>query len=196
MNHEPLGGDEEQKRFTALISHFDAPAYLRRARAMQDALAELDGRCSRQREEWLKMPQLRIGRLILLAGAWERLAPLVATAEDLTTLRTLHETLSPTLRAPVERTPSDRQVRAELRLLIESLERFNRRFAAFLAGVELTQLNSLIDSYNRNYVFEKECAVRSPRLARHGFQPMSPMSHDDLKLRHPMLPVPKLRAGS
>jgi len=52
----------------------------------------------------------------------------------------------------------------------------------------LDGVNELRDGYNRYYVFEKECATRSPLVARHGFRPLPPVSHADLLERFPPLP--------
>jgi hypothetical protein len=76
--------------------------------------------------------------------------------------------------------------------LCESLERFNRRWQEFLDKIELDALNRLRDEYNRYYPLEKECAVRSWRVARHGFQPLAPVTHADLAARFPLLPAPRL----
>lgn len=194
MELMPLGADDEQKRFSSLLSRLDAPAYQRRGRAVQDALAALHARCAQQREELLKMPRLRLGRLAALAGAWERLAPWLSDDRERQQLKRLHEELAPKLRVPIEMAASEGPLKAELQALVASLERFNRRLAAFLAKQELEPINALIAGYNRHYVFEKECVVRSPRLARHGFEPLPPVTLADLSTLHPPLPVPRLRA--
>jgi hypothetical protein len=63
----------------------------------------------------------------------------------------------------------------------------------FLANVDLTAVNELREGYNRYYVLEKECAVRSARIARQGFTPLPPLTHDELMSQFPLLPVPRLR---
>jgi hypothetical protein len=71
---------------------------------------------------------------------------------------------------------------------------FNRRWSPFLETVDLTGLNRLRDGYNRFYVLEKECVVRSPRLARQGYLPLPPMTLDELAALFPPLPVPRLKS--
>jgi hypothetical protein len=54
----------------------------------------------------------------------------------------------------------------------------------------LNQVNDLRDGYNRYYVLEKECAVRSFRLARQGFCPLEPLTVEDITALFPLLHVP------
>ncbi len=81
-----------------------------------------------------------------------------------------------------------------LRELNESLESFNRRWRAFLEGVNLAHVNELREGYNRYYVLEKECALRSPFLARQGFVRMPPATVADIAALLPPLPIPRLSA--
>ncbi|HEY7153363.1 MAG TPA: hypothetical protein VH575_05320 [Gemmataceae bacterium] len=188
-----LGRDDGNEAFKRFLAQYEAPAYIRRARAVQAALDQLLDRCRRQRAEWLKMVRLRIGMLHALAGEWDNLRPFLADDDQLDILRYFLATLASPLRAPVEPTTSARALRRALRELHESLELFNRRWQVFIANVDLTPVNELRDGYNRYYVLEKECAVRSARIARQGFVRMEPMTTDDLTAEFPLLPVPRLR---
>lgn len=174
-----------------IVGHYDAPAYVRRARNVHGALEELIARCHRQRDEWLMMVRIRLGTLRALAGDWNELASFVQEGE-VAVLEALHVELAPQLRAPVERTSSPRALRSALSELCDSLEHFNRRWQAFLDRQDLTKVNELRADYNRYYVLEKECAVRSPRLARQGFRVLPPLSMGDLAEMLPALPVPVL----
>jgi hypothetical protein len=177
-----------------LQAMFDAPAYVRRGRRVQAAFEELLARCRRQRDEWLGMVRTRLGLLRALAGAWEALAPHVADDEQLHALRRLEQELAPRLRVPVEAITSARPLRRALRELRESIERFNRRWADYLEGVDLGAVNELRDGYNRYYLLEKECASPSARVARHGFRPLPPLTREELAALLPPLPVPHGRA--
>ena len=97
------------------------------------------------------------------------------------------------MRAPVEPTTSARALRGALHGLAQSAERFNRRWVAHVRGLDLTALNAQRTDYNRYYLLEKECAVRSPHIARAGYQPLDPATHDDLLAVLPPLPVPAPR---
>jgi hypothetical protein len=174
-------------------AQYDAPAYVRRARQVEDAWESLVHRCRQQRDEWLGMARVRLGLLRGLAGDWAALRPLLADDDQLGALRHLEALLQPRLRSPVERTSSARALRRALRELVESLERFNQRWQAFLPGVDLTHVNELRDGYNRYYLLEKECAVRSARVARQGFRRLEPATTDALESVLPALPVPRLK---
>ncbi len=183
-------GSHTVKEFMA---QFDAPAYVRRARRVDEEWEGLLAQCRRQREEWLPMVRVRLATLHGLAGRWERLLPLLADEEEVESLRKLHDELRPELRLPVPRTESVWALRRALAELAESLERFNRRWWGYLGTVNLTAVNAARDGYNRWYVLEKECALRSARLARQGFQPLAPLTLDAVIAALPLLPVPRLR---
>src|SRR5207237_716642 len=102
----------------------------------------------------------------------------------------LHAELQPRLRLPVEPTTSRWALRRALTELASSMERFNRRWRAYLAKVDLRPVNDLRDGYNRYYVLEKEFALRNGLLARRGFTPLPPLGLEDLERRLPYLPVP------
>ncbi len=188
-----LGRDEISEAFKRFLSQFDAPAYIRRARGVEAALEQLLEQCRRRRAEWLEIVRLRIGMLHALAGTWDNLRPFLTDEEQLDILRYSLAALAAPLRAPVEPTTSARALRHALHELHESLERFNQRWQAFLTSLDLTAINELREGYNRYYVLEKECAVRSPRVARQGFVPLPPLTHEDLATQFPLLPVPQLR---
>jgi len=174
-------------------SRFGPPAYVRRARQVQDALDALLEQCRRRRAERLEMVRLRLGLAHALGGGWDALRPFLADGDQLAVLRRLHLDLAPRLRAPVEPTSSAWALRGALQELNESILRFNRLWREFLAGLDLGPVNALRDGYNRYYVLEKECALRSARLARQGFRPLTPLTAADLEDFLPTLPT--LRFG-
>ena len=194
MEEINLGRDEADEAFKRYMAQLNVPAYMRRAREVQAAFDQLIGYCRRQRAEWMGIVRLRIGMLHALAGDWENLRPFLADDDQLDILRYHLAALASPLRSPVEPTTSARSLRRALRELHESLERFNERWRAFLANVDLTAVNELRDGYNRYYVLEKECALRSPRIARQGFEPLKPLTVDDVSAQLPLLPMPRLRA--
>src|SRR5437667_8685195 len=97
-----------------LIGLFDAPAYVRRARGVEEALEYLLARARHQRDEWLEMVRLRLGTLHALAGDWSALRPWLADDDQVRVLQGLYETLSPRLRLPPERNRSPRALRRAL----------------------------------------------------------------------------------
>jgi hypothetical protein len=189
----PIAGSGNEQVLQELMARFDAPAYVQRARQVEEAFARVVERCRHQREEWLALVRVRLSQLRALAGHWDRLGALLATDDQVELLKGLCDTLRPQLRLPVEPTSSQRQLRRALAELTESLERFNRRWLEFLREVDLSWVNELRDGYNRYYVLEKECAVRSARIAQQGFKRLKPVTPDDLEALLPPLPVPRVR---
>lgn len=192
-DNTPLGRDEERAVFNQMLGQYDAPAYVRRARRVQDAVEQLVEQCRRQRDDWLRLVRVRLALLHALAGDFVALQPWLSELSHLATLRHLHETLAPRLRHAVATTTSSRALRRALGELVESMERFNRRWQSFLSALDLESVNQLRDGYNRYYLLEKECALRSPRAARQGFQRLEPLSVADLAALFPLLPVLEIR---
>jgi hypothetical protein len=186
-----LGSDRQALQ--QLIVQYGGPAFLKRARRVQNAFDDVLARCRKQRNELLGMVRSRLAALHGLAGDCEALRPYLADDAQVEALRRMHAELRPTPRAPVARTSSGRALRGALAELVESLERFNRRWLEELQKVDLGQVNALREGYNKYYVLEKECVVRSPRLARQGFQPLPPATHADLAALLPPLPVLTLK---
>jgi len=194
MDEQPLlNRDDGDRIFQQVLSHFDAPAYVRRARRVQQAFDDLVARCRRQRDEWLMMVVIRLGTLRILAGTWDRLLPHAANDEQISVLERLWDELKPDLQVRVEPTSVEKTLRRAIGQLATDIEAFNRRWTAFLPSVDLSAVNELRGDYNRYYVLEKECAVRSLAVARHGFRPLPPLTTADLVEVLPELPVPRLR---
>jgi hypothetical protein len=185
--------DDYKNAYKLFQALYDAPAYVRRARATEAAYELLLTRCRRQRDEWLLIVRLRLGTLKALAGEWAALLPCLADEQQLASLEQMHAELSPKLRAPVASTTSRRRLRRGLVELRESIGRFNQRWQSYLPTVDLVPVNELRDGYNRYYLLEKECALRSPRLARQGFTRLEPLTTADLFAALPLLSVPALR---
>ncbi len=190
MDEVRITPDDAAVVFNQVASRFDAPAYVRRARRVQQALDDILGRCQKQRTEWLMMTRLRVGTLRALAGDWASLRPYVSE-EGLRDLELLHDELQPQLRLPVEHDDSPRVLRAALAELRESMARFNGRWEEFLRGIDLGPVNAEREAYNRYYVLEKECALRNAVVARHGFQPLPALTTADILTLLP--PLPELR---
>jgi hypothetical protein len=183
--------DEHDRFFDQVVSHYDAPAYVRRGRRVQEAFENLLERCRQQRAQWLEMPALRLGQLLAHAGDSDRLLPFLADAGQIDVFRELETELQPRLRVAIEPATSERELRQALHDLGESLRRFNRRWHEYLAKVDLRLVNQLREDYNRYYLLEKECAMRSPALARMAFCRLQPLTLDDVQTRLPALPIPQ-----
>lgn len=191
MDDVPIPGREEDQAFKQVLAHYDAPAYIRRARQVQEAYDLLVAHCRKQRDGLLKMVRIHLGLLHARAGDWGRLRDLVADHAQLDILRQLHDELQPRLRDQVVTTTSPRALRRALHELTESMERFNQRWQAFLQSADLTHVNQLRDGYNRWYLLEKECALRSSKVARLGFCKLEPLRAEELFELFPLLRVPR-----
>jgi hypothetical protein len=185
------GGIPEGTELQQLISLFDAPAYIRRARGVEEALEHILLSARKVREEWLAMTRLRIGVLHALAGDWKVLRPWLVDDEQEYVLESLHQMLAPKLRLPPAPTRSSRALRNALYELIASVERFTKRWNDYLDKVDLTTVNALRAGYNRYYLLEKSCAMRSDVLARIGFVALAPLTRAELEQLLPPLPVPR-----
>lgn len=183
----PLGGvDAEIKE---LLGLFDVPAFARRGQDVEQALIRLRSRSGRHRASILDMVRLRLRQ-----WAGSASGPEVDTAvfgSSIAPLWPLAEADAPRWAA---RSASTWRLRAIARDLIASVERFNRRWAEHLEGLDLAPINRQVDDYNRYYLLEKECSLGSARLAARNFVPKTHVSLDDLRAELPSLPVPVLRA--
>ncbi len=172
----------------ALLGRFDVPAYVRRARGVQDALDALLIRCRQQRRQWAAGLRSRLAELLAAVGGW---AGLVASVGEPTSavVKALWDELTPE-EWPLDRVSAPAQYRRLLNDLVSGVRRLNSRFQAHLERLDLTPLNALRDGYNRYFVLEKECALRSPMLAQHGFRRLEPLTTAELARLLPPLPVP------
>jgi hypothetical protein len=184
-----LGRDQE-RIFQEVLGRYDAPAYVRRALRVQQSYDSLLAACRRQREEWLDMVRIRLATLIALARDWAGLNPFLADDQQCRLLVELHQNLGLKPLVSIPRTPSPRRLRSALRELCESLERFNLRWRSFLCEICLDGVNQERSAYNRYFLLEKECAVRSVVLARRGFRPLEPLTVAEIAALFPELPVP------
>jgi hypothetical protein len=194
MDNSPIFGHNNDERIIQrVLGNYDAPAFVRRARRVREAYDHLVAHCRERREQWLPMPRLRLGRLRALMGDWDRLRPVLADDHQVEVLRELERELSPRLRVSINPTKSMRKLRCELEELRDSLRTFNGRWLNFLATLNLDPVNEAREAYNRYYLLEKECAMRSPRLARQGFQKLARLTLDELTTLFPVLGIPELK---
>jgi hypothetical protein len=192
MESLPLGHDPEQRQLNEIASLLNTPTFIRRARGVEADVAALVDSGQAQRDEWAAMARLRLGQLLALAGDPAALQPLLADEGQLEVLEELRRILLPKLRAPIEPTTSKRKLRRALVELVESLERFNERWRDYREKIDLGPLNRKRADYNRYYVLEKACALRSEPIARLGFTPLAPLTKTDVEALLPLLPMPRL----
>ena len=173
-----------------LLGLFDVPAYARRGQDLENRISSVRAHCRRQRSLMLEPAQMRTRQWARLAtGPDDGLDCFAQSPGPLWTqwlgdqdpLRWARVAASTWWRKGVARD------------LVASLDRFNHKWIHFLSHVDLTHLNQAIDLYNRYYVFEKECALGSARLAARHFQPLEPWTNENLRGEFPAIVVPQLR---
>jgi hypothetical protein len=184
-----IGLDDDAQVFKRVLASYSAPAYIRRARQVEDAFDQLINTCDRHRQDWLKDVRSRLGLLCPNGDDWDTMLPYVANGNQLLTLGCLCATLAVTS-AQRENSHTARSYRRRLRELRMSIDRFNKRWLNYVHTLDLTRINELRDGYNRYYLLEKECAMRSARLARQHFRRLEPMTREAVLDRFPLLPVP------
>jgi hypothetical protein len=183
----PLIATDRESR--ELLGMFDTPSFARRGADVEYALKRFHERLGRERDGMLDMVRTRLRQ-------W------AAASEPGTESRFFQDSilaLWPLAGAPepVWNTApaSDRRLRSIARDLVASVERFNRRWSAFLDKIDTDALNQRIDQFNRNYLLEKECVLGSSRLASRFFQPLPRIDRPWLDAHYPPLTVPRPAGG-
>lgn len=176
--------DERAKR--EIAGMFDAPAYVRRALRMQEAVELVRKKCRQQRAEWLEGVALRLRQWLAVVRddpeAWQAATPAaVRVIDELASLGLMEDAA---LRARAQARPKE-----ALRNLGESVERFNRRWRRYTENLDTHAANQAIDGYNEHYLFEKECAFRSRRAAQLGYEPHERLDPLWLQTEFPFLPA-------
>jgi hypothetical protein len=181
--------DPSSRDASTILAAFDAPAFVRRARQVEDAWTMLLDRCRFEQKRLLELPRMRLGRLMALAVPRSLLADLISAAE-IERLEQRHSEWDPRLRSVVKPAWSGADLVAPLADLAQSFDRFNRRWSKFLNELELDSINQVRRDYNRFYLLEKECALFSSRIAHDGFVPLPSITTDDFFAEFPLLQIP------
>jgi hypothetical protein len=181
-----LSGDIDTE-IKEMMGLFDSPSFARRGLELEEMLRRVDARCRQARGERLDMVRVRLRQWTRVAAGLDDWAPVFAAPIE--PLWTLSDAEPPQWAAAPG--PRHRQL-AAARDLIAAVERFNRRWAEFIASLNLGPANVVIDHYNRYYVLEKECVMGSARLAARFFTPIPTLTPERLLRDHPLLPVPLL----
>jgi hypothetical protein len=184
---EPMPTEIVDPETRQLLGMFDLPAFARRGQELDSALVRLHARCRHQRAERLDMVHLRLRQWAAAVEGPDAWRPVFAAPFE--PLWRLAEAPAPTWAVSLA-TP--RRRRAIGRDLIASVDRFNRRWDGLLQGIQLDAINTLVDHYNRYYLLEKECVLRSSRLAARLYTPRPRVTVDALRESYPPLPLPQL----
>lgn len=182
------------REIQTLLGLFDTPAYVKRGLTMQAAIARFEGQCQSRRNEWLEGVRMRL-RSWNAASDFKPAFVGSLGARIVERIRQMNEQLladEPATSSWAKPTSAA----AAWKDLLESVERFNQRWSKFAEANDASQVNRLIDGYNRYYVIEKEFAIRSSTLAQRGFQPIALVTPAWILDRFPLLPSLRETANS
>jgi hypothetical protein len=186
-DEEPTLMTQSETEIRELLGLFDIPAFARRGQELEYALARIHARSERERATRLEMVRLRLRQwagAVTGPNGWQGIFE-----GPIDVLRPMSGAEPPTW----GRDPAlPRRKRALARDLVASIERFNRRWNAFLDAMSFEFINRLIDQYNRYYLLEKECSLGSARLAARHFTPKPHVTLESIREQFPVLPVPRL----
>jgi hypothetical protein len=167
----------------------EEPAFIARARAPQMALDSMLRACHAKRDEMLKWPKFHLATLARqIRNDWPRLGSFFAHPESVAVLAAMHEGMHANTTAQPNWLSSDR---AALRQFLESAERFNRHWQAYIDSLDLEPVNKPRRDFNQFYVLEKSCAFGNDRVTE-GFEPLAMIDSAFLYERFPLLTLPKL----
>lgn len=183
---EPIESDAITRGVKTLMGMFDTPSFLRRAGRVNDAIDAVRRKCQAQREEWLHGVRLRLRAWRAVVGKHPDLA--IRLPPDASrAIAAIAEVTGDSAASPLPLAVG--KPSTVWKDLVESVERFNARWTRFVNSVDAQAANALIDGYNRNYLFEKECALRSARAAMRGYRPIERITIEWLLREFPALPT-------
>jgi hypothetical protein len=179
-----------RSEFLKLLAEFgEEPAFISRAKAAQYAFEALLAGCTAKREELLEWPYRRLEHLArLIDKNWQRLTPLLAKPEAVAELQALHSQMSFNSYVHSSWFATEK---GALREYMESADRFNRAWNAYLIGIDYESVNKPRQEYNQYYRLERACAFGTER-AGDEFEPHTMIDISFLESRFPYLPVPQL----
>jgi hypothetical protein len=145
--------------------------------------------CETKRDEMLKWPKFHLAMLARqIRNDWSRLESFFADPESVTVLEALQLSMPPTTTAQPNWLTSDH---AAIRQFLESAQRFNRHWQAYIDGLDLELVNKPRRDFNQFYVLEKSCLFGNERVTE-GFEPLGMIERSYLYERFPLLSLPSL----
>lgn len=188
------GGSEGVGNAQAWAS-FGPPAYVKRGLAVEEAWQVLGNKIRACRQAWSEPLGRLCSQLRHQSGDLAKFRPWLAGEEDLTRLLELDRNLAFTLKYPPAPVLWLWTLQGNLRRLRHLTVDFNQAWSSYLDTVDLGPVNRAREQYNRWYLLEKECAMRSTRLAVGSYRPFPLATREDLVRAFPPLPVFEFRRG-
>lgn len=172
---------------------FDTPAYVRRGLTVEVEWRSLCDKLQHTWDEWTVPVGRLCSQLRHQAEGWAPFKPWLASEEDLERLHRLDERLNYRLKYPPPKATWLWTLKGPLKRLARMVPAFNEVWGRHLATLDLDPLNRAREQYNRWYLLEKECAMRSTRSATGGFETIPSATVGDLAAAFPPLPGFSLR---
>jgi hypothetical protein len=172
---------------------FDTPAYVRRGLAVEEMWLSLQGKLQHTWTEWSGPMGMLCSQLRHQADGLEKFRPWLGSDEDLARLLELDRRLNFRLKYPPGKSLWLWPLKGSLKRLRQMGLHLNEAWAKHLATLDLGPLNRARELYNRWYILEKECAMRSARLAAGGFEMLPMATVKDLEQQHAALPIFEMR---
>ncbi|MEM9646076.1 MAG: hypothetical protein AAF989_13895 [Planctomycetota bacterium] len=185
--------DKEGSRgeFLRLLAEFgEEPAFVRRAKSVDDSWHQLVNRCRHEQEERLHWPRLRFAALRRrVQGDWQRLKKHLQDPSELDRLARLDAEWEPLCVSAQEVPWTDW---GALRDFVDSALRFNAAWDRYLNQLDLEKTNQVRRDFNEYFPLEKECAFGG-MTGMQPFQPLPMVSRAEVGDLFPLLNVPRLR---
>ena len=146
-----------REEFLKILAEFgEEPAFIARGLAPQIALDEFIRACRVQRDTMLEWPKRHYADLYRrVGGDWFNLEQNFTSHEEVNKLNLLHGELSTDRSACSSFFQTNGAV---LRQFVQSANKFNRHWTAYLDSVSLDPVNRPRSEYNEFYLLEKSCA--------------------------------------
>lgn len=171
-----------------LVEMGEEPAFLMRARRVEEALSSLVKRCESERRDALIWPRRHFHVLRKrCSGNWSRFAPLVSDPDSSTIFVDLSAQLPEDDKYLEAWFTSDRSA---LRTFHESATKFNKMWSRFLSSGVLTEVNDRRREYNSYYPMEKATAFGTESFSA-DFKALPEIPQSWLESRFPLLTLPQ-----
>ncbi len=175
-----------------VLGQFDAPAFIRRAKSVEMDTETLFYKCKKHRDSWLHQPQRAFHNIKSRVGGtppdWQRLATWTKQPEQIAYLRKLDPYMEPTLRFPPKPSRWFWGISQEIETLRRQIKGFNQAWLEWVGGIDLAEINTARDGYNKWYLLEKECSILSRAVASQGFEPIPLLKAGDILTWFPLIP--------
>lgn len=177
-------GEDDMVRM--LLGRYDVPAYVRRGLRVEAAIRDFFSHAEQCYRELLEPVIASARALARQISSLDALRQHFPDPGQHQLVLDLYEVFVPDARWR-DGQPQKWPAQAAAQQLTAAIVRFNRRWRARVAELNYDEVNREIEAYNRYYLIEKECALRSRKLAARGFRPLTRIDEAAVLARFPLL---------